>query len=62
MQILEGVIRFKWGALPVEQREGIRNYLSNLVIRFTTDEQLFRAESTFVNKMNILLVQVWVGW
>lgn len=58
MQILEGVIRYKWGALPAEQREGIKNYLSNLIIRFTTDEGLFRRESTFVNKLNVALVQL----
>ncbi|GAX79005.1 hypothetical protein CEUSTIGMA_g6445.t1 [Chlamydomonas eustigma] len=58
LQILENVIKFKWGALPIEQREGIRNFLSNLIIRFTLDEGLFRQESTFVNKLNILLVQI----
>ncbi|KXZ44730.1 hypothetical protein GPECTOR_63g55 [Gonium pectorale] len=58
LQILESVIRFKWGALPLEQREGIKNYLSNLIIRFSTSEELFRKESTFVNKLNILLVQI----
>lgn len=57
-QILENVIRFKWGALPLEQREGIKNYLSNLIIRFSTTEDLFRKENTFVNKLNILLVQI----
>ncbi|GLC60282.1 Exportin-1 [Pleodorina starrii] len=58
LQILESVIRFKWGALPLEQREGIKNYLSNLIIRFATSEELFRKEGTFVNKLNILLVQI----
>ncbi|KAG1655478.1 hypothetical protein FOA52_008673 [Chlamydomonas sp. UWO 241] len=58
LQILENVIRFKWGALPVEQREGVRNFLSNFIIRFTLDEALFRKESTFVNKLNIILVQI----
>ena len=93
-QILENVIKFKWGALPgkniqqrvsydslnackiacahircmcmnslspssvVDQREGIRNFLSNLIIRFTMDETLFRKENTFVNKLNLILVQV----
>lgn len=57
-QILENVIRFKWGALPDEQREGIKNFLSNLVISYTTDEALFRRETTFVNKLNIILVQI----
>lgn len=58
LQILENVIRFKWGALPLEQREGIKNYLSNLIIKYSTTEELFRRESTFVNKLNILLVQI----
>lgn len=58
LQILENVIRYKWGALPEEQRVGIRNFLSNLIIRYTTDDALFRKESTFVNKLNIILVQI----
>jgi hypothetical protein len=57
-QILESVVRFKWGALPVEQREGIKNFLSNLIIRFSGEEAVFRKESTFVNKLNVILVQV----
>jgi exportin-1 len=55
---LENVIRFKWGALPMEQREGIKNYLSNLIIRYASSEELFRKEATFVNKLNIILVQI----
>ena len=35
----------------VDQREGIRNFLSNLIIRYTLDEALFRKENTFVNKV-----------
>uniref|UniRef100_A0A7S0WF70 Importin N-terminal domain-containing protein n=1 Tax=Chlamydomonas leiostraca TaxID=1034604 RepID=A0A7S0WF70_9CHLO len=58
LQILENVIRYKWGALPVDQREGIKTFLSNIIIRFTTDEALFRKENTFVNKLNIILVQI----
>jgi exportin-1 len=42
LQILESVIKFRWGALPVEQREGIKNYVSNLIIKYATNEQLFR--------------------
>ncbi len=52
------MIRFKWGALPVDQREGVKNFLSNLIIRFAMDEVLFRKEATFVNKLNIILVQI----
>ena len=58
LQILENVIRFKWGALPEDQREGIKTFLSNMIIKFSSDEGLFRKESTFVNKLNIILVQI----
>jgi hypothetical protein len=57
-QILESVIKFKWAALPAEQREGIKNYTSNLIIKYSTNEQLYRAESTFINKLNLILVQI----
>ena len=57
-QILEAVIKYRWGALPVEQREGIRNYVSNLIIKLSTDETVFRAEKVFINKLNLILVEV----
>lgn len=59
LQILESVIKFKWAALPAEQREGIKTYVSNLIIRYsTTSEQEYRSQSTFVNKLNLILVQI----
>lgn len=58
MQILENVIKFRWGALPEEQRQGIKNYISNLIIKLSSDEQTFRRQKVFVNKLNIILVQV----
>ncbi|KAL6757535.1 exportin [Haematococcus lacustris] len=58
LQILESVIRYKWGALPLEQREGIKTFLSNLIIRYSSDEATFRREATFVNKLNVILVQI----
>lgn len=42
LQILESVIKFRWGALPAEQREGIKNYVSNLIIKYATNEAMFR--------------------
>lgn len=58
LQILESVIKFRWAALPAEQREGIKNYTSNLIIKYSTNEQLYRSESTFINKLNLILVQI----
>lgn len=50
-QILENIIKFKWGALPEGQREGIKTFLSNLIIHYAADEVLFRKENSFVNKV-----------
>lgn len=55
---MESVIKFRWAALPAEQREGIKNYISNLIIKYSTNEQLYRSESTFINKLNLILVQI----
>lgn len=52
------MIKFKWAALPPEQREGIKNYASNLIIKYSTNEQLYRSESTFISKLNLILVQI----
>lgn len=57
-QILESVVCFKWGALPMEQREGIKTYLSNLIIKYSTDEALFRGQRRFLGKLNMVLVQI----
>lgn len=58
MQILENVIKFRWGQLPEEQRQGIKNYISNLIIKLSSEEQTFRKQKVFLNKLNIILVQV----
>lgn len=58
MQILEEAIKYRWGALPEEQRQGIRNYISNLIIKISSSESTFRSEKVFLNKLNIILVQV----
>ena len=58
MQILENTIKYRWGALPDEQREGVKNYITNLIIKLSSDEAAFRREKTTLNKLNIILVQV----
>ena len=58
VQILEEAIKYRWGALPDQQRQGIRNYISNLIIKLSSDEAVFRQEKVFLNKLNIILVQV----
>lgn len=58
LQVLEELIKHRWGAIDDQQREGIKNYLSNLIIKISSDEASLRREKVFLNKLNILLVQV----
>ncbi|KAL3682847.1 hypothetical protein R1sor_000869 [Riccia sorocarpa] len=58
LQVLEGVIKYRWNALPMEQRDGIKNYISDLIVQLSSNEASFRQERLYVNKLNIILVQV----
>lgn len=38
IQVLEGVIKYRWNALPVEQRDGMKNYISDVIVKVTKPE------------------------
>ncbi|KAM7280728.1 hypothetical protein ACFE04_007862 [Oxalis oulophora] len=58
LQVLEGVIKYRWNALPVEQRDGMKNYISDVIVQLSSNEASFRVEKLYVNKLNIILVQI----
>ncbi|XP_021761959.1 protein EXPORTIN 1A isoform X1 [Chenopodium quinoa] len=58
LQVLEGVIKYRWNALPVEQRDGMKNYISDVIVQLSRDEASFRRERLYVNKLNVILVQI----
>ncbi|KAK1309003.1 hypothetical protein QJS10_CPA09g01200 [Acorus calamus] len=58
LQVLEGVIKYRWNALPAEQRDGIKNYISDVIVQLSMNEASLRRERLYVNKLNIILVQV----
>nr|GMD49537.1 protein EXPORTIN 1A isoform X1 [Ipomoea batatas] len=58
LQVLEGVIKYKWNALPTEERDGMKNYISDLIVKLSSDEATLRRERLYVNKLNIILVQI----
>jgi len=33
LQVLEGVIKYRWNALPVEQRDGMKNFISDVIVQ-----------------------------
>ena len=51
LQVLDGVIKYRWNALPDDQREGIKNFISNLIIKLSTDATSFRRDRAFINKI-----------
>ncbi|GAB5354779.1 hypothetical protein AAMO2058_000148600 [Amorphochlora amoebiformis] len=55
LQILEKLVKTRWKILHPSQREGIKNFLSSYIIRLSEQEGL---PSSFVNKLNIVLLQV----
>lgn len=55
---MEDLIRSRWGALPAEQREAIRNYISNVIIKMCSDEASCRSEKVFLSKLNVILVHI----
>ena len=65
LQILEKLIQTRWNALPREQCLGIRNYILNLIIKYTTttasnESNPVSAKDSLVlvNKLNIVLVRI----
>jgi len=45
-------------ALPAEQCAGIKAFVVNLVIQRSSSEELFRSDKIFMNKINMVLVQI----
>ncbi|KJA20251.1 hypothetical protein HYPSUDRAFT_203952 [Hypholoma sublateritium FD-334 SS-4] len=58
LQILEKLITTKWKTLPDGQRQGIRNFVVGITVKVASDEVAFRKEKTYVNKLNLALVQI----
>ena len=58
LQILESVIKTRWKVLPRNQCEGIKKYIVGLIIKTSSDPALLEKEKTYLNKLNMILVQV----
>ncbi|EDR11305.1 uncharacterized protein LACBIDRAFT_315997 [Laccaria bicolor S238N-H82] len=58
LQILERLITTRWKTLPDGQRQGIRNFIVGVTVKVASDEVSLRKEKTYVNKLNLALVQI----
>lgn len=58
LQILEKLIVTRWKTLPEGQRLGIRNFVVGVTVKVASDETTMRKEKTYINKLNLALVQI----
>ncbi|XP_058803182.1 exportin-1 [Phymastichus coffea] len=58
LQILEQVIKTRWKVLPRNQCEGIKKYIVGLIIKTSSDPETLEASKVYLNKLNMILVQV----
>ncbi|KAF8911158.1 CRM1 C terminal-domain-containing protein [Gymnopilus junonius] len=58
LQILEKLITTRWKTLPDGQRQGIRNFIVGITVKVASDDVAFRKEKTYLNKLNLALVQI----
>ena len=55
---MEKLVQTRWNSLPREQCTGIKNYIVSLVIKTSSVEITSKPEKIFLNKLNLLLVQI----
>lgn len=58
LQILENLIKTRWKVLPENQCEGIKKFIVGLIIKTSSDRTSLESEKVYLNKLNMILVQV----
>ncbi|CAE8593275.1 unnamed protein product, partial [Polarella glacialis] len=58
LNVLENVISTRWLVLPEAQKTGIKNYVVQLVIKISADEQFVTTQKHFLTKLNETLVHI----
>ncbi|KAK1443825.1 armadillo-like helical protein [Babesia gibsoni] len=58
IQVLQACIQSRWNVLPQEERMGIRQYVSELVIKLCMDDEACTRERHFLTKINETLIQI----
>ncbi|XP_062091929.1 protein EXPORTIN 1A-like isoform X2 [Humulus lupulus] len=58
LQVLEGVIKYRWNGFTVAEKDGISFYVWNVIQRLLHDKASFQEEKLYVNKLNIIFVQI----
>lgn len=55
---MDKLITTRWKVLPEQERMGVRNFIVEIIISTTGDEANLRKEKSYINKLNMILVQI----
>ncbi|KAG2216466.1 hypothetical protein INT45_011936 [Circinella minor] len=58
LQILEKFVQTRWNTLLPDSRNAIRYFIVNVIVKVSSDETSLVKEKTYVNKLNMVLVQI----
>ncbi|KAF7458676.1 putative exportin 1 [Cryptosporidium felis] len=58
LSILEKCIQFQWKILPIDQKTGIKQYITELCIELCQDEKILNENKHFLNKTNETLIMI----
>lgn len=58
LQVLSETINTRWKVLPLDQREGIRNYIVGKIISVSSTDELLKQNNTFLLRLNLVLVYI----
>jgi len=56
--ILEDLIISRWNTIQQDSKNGIKNFLVELLVKNVTDDNTFVANQTLIQKLNVSIVQV----
>ena len=58
LQVLSETINTRWKVLPLDQRDGIRNYIVGKIISVSSTEEQLKVNNTFLLRLNLVLVYI----
>ncbi|CAJ0566524.1 unnamed protein product, partial [Mesorhabditis spiculigera] len=58
LQILESVIQTRWKALPMVQRDGIKSFIVQFILKLSETNEAAQKNSLLLHKLNLVLVQI----
>jgi len=58
LNILEECVKTRWKILPKGQKDGIKTYIVNLIIKMSSNSETLKQLSVFIRKLNMVLVQI----